>query len=94
MKKCLCLTFAMVTGAVLYSQIKNGNIKKLIEHCKNHELKMVDELENMMTKSIEEEFITKDCTELYKVFTDADEMLEYINNYDQKDIDLSKVKIR
>ena len=53
-----------------------------------------DELENMMTKSIEEEFITRDCTELYKVFTDADEMLEYINNYDQKDIDLSKVKIR
>lgn len=48
MKKCLCLAFAMVTGAVLYSQIKNGNIKKLIEHWKNHELKMVDELENMM----------------------------------------------
>ena len=48
MKKCLCLAFAMVTGAVLYNKIKNGNIKKLIEHCKNHELKMVDELENMM----------------------------------------------
>lgn len=48
MKKALCLTCAMITGAVLYSQIKNGNMKKLIEHCKSHELKMVDELENMM----------------------------------------------
>ena len=53
-----------------------------------------DELENMMNTSINEYFITQDCKDLYKVFTDIDEMLDYIENYDQKDIDLSKVKIR
>ena len=53
-----------------------------------------DELEKMMTKYIEEKFITDDCKQLYKVFTDIDEMLSYVENYDQKDIDLSKVKIR
>ncbi len=53
-----------------------------------------DELDKMMTKYIEEQFITEDCKELYKVFTDADEMLKYIEEYDPQDIDLSKVKIR
>ena len=53
-----------------------------------------DELDVMMTKSIKEKFITDDCKDLYKVFTDAEEMLEYIKNYDSKEIDLSKVKIR
>ena len=48
MKKCMCIVFAMITGAVVYSQIKNGNMKKFIESCKNSELKMVDELESMM----------------------------------------------
>ena len=53
-----------------------------------------DELEKMMTKYIDEKFITDDCKQLYKVFTDINEMLSYVENYDQKDIDLSKVKIR
>lgn len=53
-----------------------------------------NELESMMTKYINEEFITEDCKDLYTLFTDVDEMLEYIKNYDPKDIDLSKVKIR
>lgn len=53
-----------------------------------------DELDKMMTKSIAEQFITDDCKELYKVFTDIDEMLDYIENYDPQDIDLNKVKIR
>ena len=53
-----------------------------------------DELERMMTKYIDEKFITDDCKQLYKVFTDINEMLSYVENYDQKDIDLSKVKIR
>ena len=43
---------------------------------------------------VKEKFITDDCAELCKVFTDADEMLDYIENYDPKEIDLSKVKIR
>lgn len=53
-----------------------------------------DGLDRMMTKSIEEKFITDDCKDLYTVFTNPDEMLDYILNYDPKDIDLSKVKIR
>ena len=53
-----------------------------------------DELENMMNTSINESFITQDCKDLYKVFTDIDAMLEYMENYDQKHIDISKVKIR
>lgn len=53
-----------------------------------------DELEAMMTKSIEKEFITSDCKELYQVFDNIEEILDYIENYDEKDIDLNKVKIR
>lgn len=53
-----------------------------------------DELDVMMDKSIEKEFITHDCKELYAVFEDIDNMLDYLENYDEKDIDLNKVKIR
>lgn len=53
-----------------------------------------DELDIMMDKSIEKEFITHDCKELYKVFDDIEEMLDYLENYDEKDVDLTKVKIR
>lgn len=53
-----------------------------------------DELDIMMSKSIEQEFITRDCKDLYVVFDNADDLLNYIENYDEKDIDLSKVKIR
>ena len=53
-----------------------------------------DELDAMMDKSIEKEFITHDCKELYAVFEDIDKMLDYLENYDEKDIDLNKVKIR
>lgn len=53
-----------------------------------------DELDKMMIKSIEQKFITDDCKDLYKVYSDVDEMLDYILSYNPKDIDLSKVKIR
>jgi len=53
-----------------------------------------DELDVMMDKSIEKEFITSDCKELYTVFDSIEAMLEYLENYNEKDIDLSKVKIR
>ncbi|MBR6505170.1 MAG: TIGR00730 family Rossman fold protein [Clostridia bacterium] len=53
-----------------------------------------DELDVMMDQSIKKEFITDDCKELYKVFNDVEEMLNYIENYDEKDVDLNKVKIR
>ena len=48
----------------------------------------------MMTRSINEKFITDDWKELYQVFTNIDEMLKYIEEYDSSEIDLSKVKIR
>ena len=43
-----------------------------------------DELDAMMDKSIEKEFITHDCKELYSVFDNKEEMLEYLENYDEK----------
>lgn len=48
----------------------------------------------MMEVSIEKQFITRDCVELYKVVDNVDEALDYIESYDPTDIDLSKVKIR
>ncbi len=53
-----------------------------------------DNLLKMMEVSIEKKFITEDCVELYKITNSIDETLDYVENYDPKDIDLSKVKIR
>ena len=53
-----------------------------------------DEIAKALYKCVKEKFITDDCVELCKVLNDADEILDYICNYDPKDIDLSKVKIR
>ena len=47
-----------------------------------------------MQVSVDKKFVTDDCRELYKVCNTTDEILDYIENYDEKDIDLSKVKIR
>ena len=49
---------------------------------------------NMMKHAIDKKFITTDCVELFKVVSTPDEVLNYIENYDPTDIDLSKVKIR
>lgn len=53
-----------------------------------------DEIAAALQKCVEEKFITADCADLCAVFDNADEMLDYIENYDPTDIDLSKVKIR
>jgi len=53
-----------------------------------------DYMLKMMEVSIEKQFITRDCVELYKVVDTVDEALGYIESYDPTDIDLSKVKIR
>ena len=53
-----------------------------------------DNMLQMMQVSIEKHFITSDCAELYKVTTSIDETINYIENYDPTDIDLSRVKIR
>lgn len=41
----------MLAGAamvIMYDQIKNGNMKKFVSKCKNMEVKMIDDLEDMM----------------------------------------------
>ena len=53
-----------------------------------------DELLNAMELFIEKNFITRDCVELYKVIDNIEETLDYIENYDPTDRDLSKLKIR
>lgn len=53
-----------------------------------------DNMIKMMEYSIKKKFITTDCVDLYKVTNTVEETLEYIENYDPTDIDLSKVKIR
>ena len=53
-----------------------------------------ENMENMMQVSVDKKFVTDDFRELYKVCNTTDEILDYIENYDEKDIDLSKVKIR
>ncbi len=53
-----------------------------------------DELANALYKMVLEHFITQDCVELCKVCTNADEILDYLENYDPKEIDIDKVKIR
>lgn len=53
-----------------------------------------DSVLNMMQVGVDQKFITDDCRQLYKVYKDADAMLDYIEKYDPEDVDLSKVKIR
>ena len=53
-----------------------------------------NELADSLYKMVKEQFITNDCVELCKVCTDIDEILDYIESYDPKDMDISKVKIR
>lgn len=53
-----------------------------------------DNLLQMMEHSINEKFITRNCVDLYKVANTAEEIFNYIENYDPTDIDLSELKIR
>ncbi len=53
-----------------------------------------NELAVALHKMVKQHFITNDCVELCEVCNTADEVLDYIENYDPTDIDLSKVKIR
>ena len=40
-----------------------------------------DEMNNMIENAIEKNFMKDTCRQLYKFFTDADKMLDYIENY-------------
>lgn len=53
-----------------------------------------DNMLAMLQRCVDEKFITDDCRDLYAVYENMDEMLDYIQTYDPTDIDLSKVKIR
>ncbi len=53
-----------------------------------------DELALALYKMVQTKFITEDCAELCKMCTTIEEALDYIESYDPKEIDLSKVKIR
>jgi len=71
-------------------------LKQLSRHTKaiaifnvNH---YFDDLLAMMEKGIREEFIKEECRELFRVFEDADEMLDYIENYVAVDMDILNFK--
>ncbi len=53
-----------------------------------------DKMAYSLYEMVQMKFITEDCAELCKIVTNIDEALDYIEKYDPKDIDLSKVKIR
>lgn len=46
----------------------------------------------MMEKGIKEDFIKEECRDLYRVFDNADEMLDYIENYKAVDMDILNFK--
>ena len=51
-----------------------------------------DDLLKMMEKGIKEDFIKEECRDLYKVFDNIDEMLDYIENYKAVDMDILNLK--
>ena len=53
-----------------------------------------DNMLKMLDVSIDKKFVTTDCVELFNVTNTVEETIEYIEKYDPKEIDLSKVKIR
>ena len=48
----------------------------------------------MLQVCVDEKFITDDCRNLCEVFEDIDSMLDYIENYEPEEFDISQVKIR
>lgn len=53
-----------------------------------------EHLLKMIQISVEKNFIPQECTKLYKITSTIQETLDYIENYDPSDIDVSCVKIR
>lgn len=48
MKSSIALVAMGVGGTLLYQNIKNGNLKKMVAKMKNTEIKAIDNLEDMM----------------------------------------------
>ncbi len=51
-----------------------------------------DELISLMNHAIEENFMKAECRALYKVFTEIEPMLDYIENYNPDAVDLLEMK--
>lgn len=51
-----------------------------------------DKMQDMMNYSIEQEFIKENCRSLYKLFTDLDEMSDYLENDDMDGLSVSDLK--
>ena len=51
-----------------------------------------DSMEKMMQGAIDGKFMKPECSSLYKIFTDIDEMLDYLENYDDDLVDVTKMK--
>ena len=47
---------------------------------------------DMMNHSVDQGFMRKDCMNIFKVFDNASQMIDYFENYTGSDIDLSKLK--
>lgn len=48
MKKCITLIAMGVGGTLLYQQVMNGNLKKMMQDMKKITMKTCDDLEDMM----------------------------------------------
>lgn len=51
-----------------------------------------DAMEKMFDVAVEHNFIREKCKELYKMFTDADELITYLENYDEDFADAEEMK--
>lgn len=51
-----------------------------------------DNLIAMLENAISEKFVNKECRELYRVFSDIDEMLDYIESYIPTDLNILNFK--
>lgn len=51
-----------------------------------------DAMEKMMQGAIDGKFMKPECSKLYEIFTDIDEMLDYLENYNEDFADVYKMK--
>ncbi len=51
-----------------------------------------DSLTDMLKNAVEHKFMTEECLKLAPVFTDADKLIDYLENYDNTDYDFSVLK--
>ena len=51
-----------------------------------------DAMEKMLQSAIDGKFMKAECSTLYKMFTDADEMLDYLERYDEEFVNVYHMK--